>query len=52
MDIDDIYIMYHFNRCLIFLDTGDPKNDSYPYGYGYEVKSIWVTYGVIFLKGN
>jgi hypothetical protein len=34
MDILDICIIYHFDRCLIFVGAGDPMGDSYPHGYG------------------
>jgi hypothetical protein len=34
MDILDIFIIYYFDRCLIFVGTGDPTGDPYPHGYG------------------
>jgi hypothetical protein len=37
MDIIDIYIIYHFNRCLMFVDTGDSTGD--PYSYGIEINT-------------
>jgi hypothetical protein len=40
MDILDNYIIYHFNRCLIFMGMNDLTGDPYPHGYGYEGKFI------------
>jgi hypothetical protein len=40
MDILDIRTIYYFDRCLIFVGTGDPIGDSYQHGYEYGVKSI------------
>jgi hypothetical protein len=33
MCIFDVYIMYYFDRCLIFAGTGDSTSDPYPYEY-------------------
>jgi hypothetical protein len=38
MGILDIRTMHYFDAYLIFMATGDPMGDSYPYEYGYESK--------------
>jgi hypothetical protein len=40
MDILDICIIKYFDRCLIFVGTGDPMGDLYPHKYEYGGKSI------------
>lgn len=41
-------IMYYFNRCLTFLDMGDPTSDTYTYGY--DRMGMWVnTYRLVYM---